>query len=130
MGGACTGGGYIAPGAAPMPAPKPAPVKAPEKVKKPPEEKENETMAPAPATILVSLPADATLTVDGIKTVSTSAKRTFVSPVLQHGKTYSYSLTAEVVRDGKTVKVSQDVQVRAGEETNVTIELPVAVAAK
>jgi uncharacterized protein (TIGR03000 family) len=113
-----------------MPAPKgTAPVKPPEKVKKPPEEKETDTMAPAPATILVSLPADAKLTVDGNSTVSTSAKRTFVSPALERGKAYSYTLTAEVVRDGKPVAVTQKVVVRAGEETNVSLDLPVASVA-
>jgi hypothetical protein len=37
-------------------------------------------------------------------------------------------LTAEVVRDGKTVTVSKQITVRAGEVTETKIELPVAVA--
>lgn len=115
-------------GAAAMPAAKP-PMKKPEPVKKPPEEKES--MVPAPATIVVSLPAEAKLIVDNVVTKSTSATRTFISPELEQGKDFYYTLKAEIVRDGTPVSVSQRVTVRAGEETRVSFELPVAtVAAK
>ena len=107
---------------------KPAP-KPPEKVKKPPEEKE-ETLAPAPATILVSLPADAKLTVDGVNTTSTTASRSFVTPVLENGKTYFYTLKAEIVREGKAVTVAKKVEVRAGEASQVSFEISENVAAK
>jgi uncharacterized protein (TIGR03000 family) len=113
-----------------MVAPKPAPApKPPEKVKKPPEEKE-ETLAPAPANILVSLPAEAKLTVDGVATTSTSASRSFVTPVLENGKTYIYTLKAEIVREGKAVTVAKQVEVRAGLTSEVSFEMPETVAAK
>jgi uncharacterized protein (TIGR03000 family) len=117
-------GGYAAPVMPPGPGemgtdpklkPKPKPV---EKVK-PPEE----GSIPGPATILVSLPADAKLFFNGTKTVSTSANRTFVSPALQPGKVYSYTLQAEVVRDGKVVTMAKKVEVRAGEATEVSFEV-------
>jgi uncharacterized protein (TIGR03000 family) len=89
---------------------------------------DKEAMVPAPATILVSLPADAKVTIDGAPTASTSAVRRFVSPTLQPGQEYTYSLTAEVVREGQTVSTTQQVAVRAGRLTTVHVELPAAVA--
>jgi uncharacterized protein (TIGR03000 family) len=129
--GACYGAGAGCGGVAPMVAPPPVkpPVKPPEKVKKPPEEKE-ETLAPAPATILVSLPAEAKLTVDGVATTSTSASRSFVTPVLENGKTYFYTLKAEIVREGKAVTVAKQVEVRAGEASQVSFEIAESVASK
>lgn len=72
-----------------------------------------------PAKVLVSLPADAKLSIDGHVTTSNTAERTFVSPALEAGKEYQYTLTAELVRDGKNVTESKTVIVRAGETTSV-----------
>jgi uncharacterized protein (TIGR03000 family) len=80
--------------------------------------------AEAPATIVVRLPADARLTIGGSASSSTQDVRTFVSPPLQPGKDYQYTLTAEVTRDGKTVERSRDVTVRAGQQSEVTFDLP------
>ena len=52
----------------------------------------------APATVVVTLPASAKLTVDGSATSSTSAVRTFVSPTLLPNRDYTYTLTADRVR--------------------------------
>ena len=85
----------------------------------------------APVTLVVALPADANLTIDGNPTVSTSSLRTFVSPALKAGKDYTYTLKAEIVRDGQPLSVTQQVQVRAGEETRVSINIPTnAVASR
>jgi uncharacterized protein (TIGR03000 family) len=100
--------------------------------KKPAEgEKKPMGMSNAPATILVSLPAEAQLTVDDHVTTSTSATRRFVSPALPRGQEFHYTLTAKITRDGKPVTTSKQVSVRAGEESRVTFEFPTAtVAAK
>jgi uncharacterized protein (TIGR03000 family) len=74
------------------------------------------------ATIIVNLPADATLTVDGEATQSTSGTRVFTSPPLQAGKTYQYTLRAEVNRDGRRQTTSRTVDVQAGRTTNVNID--------
>jgi uncharacterized protein (TIGR03000 family) len=84
----------------------------------------------APATIVVSLPAEAKLMVDGNATTSITERRVFVSPALERGMEYSYTLTAEVVRDGKTETRTEKVAVRAGEETRVNINFPASVASK
>jgi len=93
----------------------------------PAQPKKAETKPPAasldtPAKVFVSLPADATLTIDGHATASTSAQRTFVSPVLVAGKDYQYTLKVEMVRDGKAVTEIKTVVVRAGETTDVSFD--------
>ena len=84
----------------------------------------------APATLVVALPADAKLTIDGFVTSSTSERRVFQSPALEPGKAYSYTLKAEVLRDSKSQIVTKEVIVRAGEETPVRIDFAAAVALK
>jgi uncharacterized protein (TIGR03000 family) len=78
----------------------------------------------APATLVVHLPADAKLMIEGSPTISTQNVRTFISPSLQPGKDYQYTLRAEVMRDGKKVERTKDVNVRAGQQSEVTIDLP------
>lgn len=106
-GSACTGCTGAAPAAAPAAEPKKAEPKPPA------------ASLEAPAKVLVSLPADAKLLIDGHATVSTSSERTFVSPALEVGKEYQYTLTAELVRDGKNVTETKTITVRAGETTAV-----------
>lgn len=76
-------------------------------------------MVPAPANLVINLPADAKLTFDGLATSSTSNVRQFVTPTLNAGIDHTYTLAAEIVRDGKTLKSAQIVTVRAGETTEV-----------
>lgn len=114
------GGGYMT---APM-----APTAPPANVPPP-----KTGMLSGPATIVVSLPADATLKVDGAATKATTAVRTFATPTLDAGQSYHYTLTAEVVRDGKTLTTAQEITVRAGELTQVDLPATafgLAVAAK
>ena len=80
------------------------------------------TTTNAPATVVVTLPADAKLMIDNHATTSTAATRKFVSPELTAGQDYSYTLKAELVRDGQTLTAFEKVVVRAGAE--VTIDLP------
>lgn len=84
----------------------------------------------APATVVVSLPATAVLTIDGEATTSKTATRMFVTPTLTVGKTYSYTLRATYTQDGKPVVVTRDVAVRAGMTARVTLSAPVAVASR
>ncbi len=78
------------------------------------------------ATLVVSLPAEAKLTVDDYATASTSGERTFTTPALKVGQEYHYTLTA--VLNGQTV--TKEVTVRGGETTRVNLDLPVSVAAR
>jgi len=67
------------------------------------------------ARVLVQLPTDAKLFIDGQLMSSTSERRTFQTPDLIPGQTYFYDLKAEVVRDGRTVVESQRVTLRPGQ---------------
>jgi uncharacterized protein (TIGR03000 family) len=77
--------------------------------------------APAPATVRVLLPADARLTIDGGPTASTGGARLFASPPLAPGRTYYYTLSAEVRRGGRRLTVTRRVAVRAGQESDVEL---------
>ena len=85
--------------------------------------------ADAPATIVVTLPADAKLTVNDQPTNSTTDRRTFVSPPLQNGSRYYYTLKAEMNRDGRPVTSTKEVIVQAGKETEVKFELDTSTVA-
>jgi uncharacterized protein (TIGR03000 family) len=85
-------------------------------------EPKKKTSLSAPATIVVSLPADARLIVDGTSTKSTSDRRTLVTPELEFGWTYVYTMRAEVVRDGRSLVETQDVTVRGGETSTVQFQ--------
>jgi uncharacterized protein (TIGR03000 family) len=87
-----------------------------------------EVRGPVPATIIVTLPDDATLMVDDTPTRSTTSRRVFISPPLEPGKTFHYTFKAEAMRDNKPVNTSQRVEVRAGQVTRVELTLPQRVA--
>ncbi|HTU23222.1 MAG TPA: TIGR03000 domain-containing protein [Gemmataceae bacterium] len=72
------------------------------------------------ATIVVHLPEDANLTIDGQPTQSRSSTRIFHSPPLEQGKTFTYTLRAEANRDGRFVSTKKTVDVRAGQRSEVT----------
>src|SRR5207253_10772215 len=75
--------------------------------------------SPKQATVIVHLPAEAKLYVDGKKANLTSKTRSFVTPELQKGTDYYYTMRAEMKRDGTTVVQSQRVVVQAGKVAHV-----------
>jgi uncharacterized protein (TIGR03000 family) len=85
---------------------------------------------PAPATLVVNLPADAVLTIDGERTTLTSAKRVFCTPPLEMGRACEHTLEARFVRAGEEKVIKQRVTVRAGEQTTVWLEEKATLAAK
>jgi uncharacterized protein (TIGR03000 family) len=78
----------------------------------------------APARILVHLPADARLTIDGKATQASSATRAFQSPSLAARGVHFYELQATVERSGMQIQVNHLVRVHSGQTTEVTIEIP------
>lgn len=72
-------------------------------------------------TLSVSLPTDAKLLFNGVAANGSGAVRTFQTPPLTAGQSYQYTLTAEVVRDGRTERATGTVIVRAGETASVTL---------
>ena len=99
-----------------MPPPPPPPGNAPK-----PGEGAPHAAASVAGLIVVSLPADAKVTFDGMATTSTSENRRFTTPALVAGSEVSYVLGAEIVRDGRTLAVSRVVTVRAGETTEIRL---------
>jgi uncharacterized protein (TIGR03000 family) len=83
-----------------------------------------------PATIVVRLPVNARLMIEGQPTQSMSGERVFVSPPLEPGKTYSYNLKAEIDRNGEKATTTQSVDVRAGETSRVALNFPTPDAGK
>ena len=77
----------------------------------------------APARINVTVPADATLTIDGQATQATSVHRHFVTPPLEPGHYYYYNLKASFVRNGKTFTIEKKVRVRAGRRSVVALDV-------
>jgi uncharacterized protein (TIGR03000 family) len=74
----------------------------------------------APASIAVSVPADAKVWFDDSPTQQTGAERSFESPPLKLAKTYSYTITAQWRdADGTDVIQKRQVSVRANESSNV-----------
>ena len=64
------------------------------------------------------------LTIDGYAPRSTSGTRWFVTPPLEPGRAFHYELRAEVERGGKRLTQTREVAVRAGQQSEVTIQFP------
>jgi uncharacterized protein (TIGR03000 family) len=68
----------------------------------------------APATVLVTVPANAELWFDGEKTAQTGAQRTFHSPPLPPGNTYVYTVRVRWTEGGKPFEQIQAVALQPG----------------
>jgi uncharacterized protein (TIGR03000 family) len=101
--------------AAPAPAPAPKPGAAPA------------TMAnPNAATVVLKGAEGANVQIEGLVVDGSGDTRTLVSPALESGQVYHYDVTAEIVRDGKTVRLTRAVNVRAGETSEVNFDFAAA----
>jgi len=84
--------------------------------------------APAPAAsnahLTVQVPAGARLWIDGQLTAQTGAVRSFETPSLDPGRSYSYKLVAEWVENGQTVTRERTVQFAAGNQAVANLTVP------
>jgi len=71
------------------------------------------------ATLLIRVPAGATLYVDGRKASTSGAETIFRTPMLPAGREFSYQLKAEIIREGRPESLTQKVAFRAGERITV-----------
>jgi len=76
------------------------------------------------AMLIVSLPENATLYLQGQATKSTGNVRTYQTPELQPGEKYSYSVRVEMMQEGKLVSLSRQVSFQAGQQVRVAFEQP------
>lgn len=78
--------------------------------------------AGARAKVVVRLPVDAKLSVDGTPLRLTGAERAFSTPPLPAGMEYTYQFTAEYERGGRVLTESRKVAVRAGSAAAVEFD--------
>jgi uncharacterized protein (TIGR03000 family) len=71
------------------------------------------------ATVVVKLPADATLFIDGERANLTSDTRSFLTPALEAERDYVYTMKVEATRNGEVVSRTERVLVHAGRTTRV-----------
>jgi uncharacterized protein (TIGR03000 family) len=71
--------------------------------------------------IFVKVPADAELTVDGVKVKQTGEERRLITPPIPQGEQGLYTLKAVFKRDGKSVTVERDIVVEGGKVTQVDL---------
>jgi uncharacterized protein (TIGR03000 family) len=74
------------------------------------------------ATLVVTLPEDATLIINDTVTTSQSSQRVFVTPALEQGKEYQYNLKAQIVRDGQVQTITAKATVQAGKTSTVELK--------
>ena len=73
-----------------------------------------------PANFEIRVPEGAELWFEGEKTSQTGSVRTFVSPAVQPGKTFTYTIRARWIgADGKPVDQKRDVKFQAGQRIGV-----------
>jgi uncharacterized protein (TIGR03000 family) len=97
----------------------PAPAgKAPEPLAPPKELPKGEgALAPAsgPAKLVVQVPADAKVIIGSQQMNATTRVRSFVSPILEQNKDYTYTVKVEVDHTGRTTSETKEITVRPGE---------------
>ncbi|GAB6184844.1 TIGR03000 domain-containing protein [Thermopirellula anaerolimosa] len=76
--------------------------------------------------LTIYVPADATVTINGLPTKSLGTRREYVSYGLQNGLQYRYTVTAVVERDGKAYEETREVILTAGDKKGVafSFQLP------
>ena len=108
-----------------LPPPPPAMKDVPKKdepKKDDPKKDKTDAGRPARATVVLSVPARATVTVEGQALKSTGGERTFRSPELESGREFVYTVRAVIELAGREEVESQQVRVTAGETTRISFE--------
>jgi uncharacterized protein (TIGR03000 family) len=94
----------------------------------------NETPAPAPeadgaaagkddeAVLKLQIPSDAVVYVNDRRTTTPGELRTYVSRGLEMGKSYTYEVRAEVVRNGEKVVEKKSIELRAGSTEQLAMD--------
>ena len=85
-------------------------------------DKGDQARLPTPATVVIHVPANASVYFDDTPTRQAGVRREFVSPPLHYHLDYHYKLTAKVVRNGQIESLTQSVTVRPGHVSEVTFD--------
>jgi uncharacterized protein (TIGR03000 family) len=74
------------------------------------------------AKLIVDLPADAKVFIDGVPVKAAAGLRTFNTPALEPGKAYYYMVRIERMRDGQPVSQTRRILVYAGQIARADFE--------
>jgi uncharacterized protein (TIGR03000 family) len=80
---------------------------------------EGEAFLSSAATVVVKADPAVTIKVNGQVTPRRAAEEAYQSPALVPGRTYSYTVVAELTRDGKTLTETKEIAVQAGRRSEV-----------
>jgi uncharacterized protein (TIGR03000 family) len=89
-----------------------------------PEESDDPQASDLPATsgmIVLRVPADAKVSVNGYETESTGMLRRYVSTDLAEGNSYRYEIEVRMQRDGRTVTENRTVVLTGGTERFIAV---------
>jgi len=75
-----------------------------------------------PVTLMVRVPADAQVWLNGTKTTSKGTVREFVSPPLETGWKYSYEIRARWTENGKAVERTRALRVQPGQKLDIDMQ--------
>ena len=75
------------------------------------------------AVLTVDVPAEARVIVNGTLTRSTGTHRRYVSRALAPGYSYTYTVQAQIERDGKTIEETKTVDLQSGGSANLAFAL-------
>jgi uncharacterized protein (TIGR03000 family) len=79
---------------------------------------------PTPAHIEATVPADAEVWIEGVKTRQTGGERSYTTPPLAEGQTYIYDVKAHWVEGGRPVERTREVRFKAGEHVRIDFTAP------
>ena len=74
------------------------------------------------AKLTVLVPENAVVFINGKPTKSTGAYREYISLGLERGRTYTYHVCAQVIRDGKTIKDVREVVLFSGNSKGMVLD--------
>lgn len=100
--------------------------------KDPPKPKDGKSEAPLgnKATIVVTLPQAAPISIDDYQVGTSTDRHVFITAPLAEGESRTYTFKAVVTVDGKRETVTKQVSVTAGQEMNVSLVSAGGVAAR
>jgi len=72
--------------------------------------------------IVLNVPVDARVTINGRPTSSTGSRREYVSHGLKAGYKYSYDVAVEIVRDGRTIRDEKQIDLIGGQTESLAFD--------
>jgi uncharacterized protein (TIGR03000 family) len=87
----------------------------------PPVEARRANQNPNVARIVLNVPEDARVYLQDQRMTLTGPVRRFVSPQLQNGRDYLYTIRVEVDRNGETLTRTTEARVRGGRQVSVAV---------